>query len=144
MTKCIIDNCTNNSLAKGMCNAHYLRNKRNKDLSAPIQNFNPSGMCIKCGTKTDGKGNAFLCSKHYKNEFRLNVKKELIEKLGGKCSKCNGVFQSEVYDFHHLHDKKYTISNMFLRNSKEEILKEAEKCILLCANCHRMHHAKQI
>jgi hypothetical protein len=144
MTKCTINNCTNKSLAKGMCNAHYLRSKKNKDLNAPLKNFNPSKKCIKCGVKTNGKGNAFLCSNHYKTETRINIKKELIEKLGGKCSMCNGIFPTEVYDFHHLKDKKYSIGNMFLVKSKQEIFKEAEKCILLCANCHRMHHAKQI
>lgn len=142
--KCTVENCTNNSLAKGLCNAHYLRSRKNKDLSIPLKNWNPSGLCIKCGIKTNGKGNAFLCATHYRNETRVLIKTELIKKLGGKCSMCNGVFPIEVYDFHHLKDKKYAIGNMFSMKSKKEIFKEAEKCVLLCANCHRIHHASNV
>jgi hypothetical protein len=118
MTKCKIDNCTNKSLAKGMCNAHYLRSKKNKDLSAPLKNFNPSKQCIKCGVKTNGKGNAFLCSTHYKVYKRKKIREQLIQKLGGKCVKCNGIFPNVAFDFHHLGDKEMDISSMIDRCSE--------------------------
>jgi hypothetical protein len=34
--------------------------------------------------------------------------------------------------------KGYTVSRMLLRASTEEILREAAKCDVVCANCHRM------
>ncbi|CAB4156106.1 hypothetical protein UFOVP662_40 [uncultured Caudovirales phage] len=68
-----------------------------------------------------------------------------IELLGGKCNNCNGKFEPCVYDFHHIkpEEKEFTIGeNMLI--SKERFFKEVSKCILLCANCHRMEHHKNV
>ena len=46
-------------------------------------------------------------------------------------------------DFHHLHDKEFDISNA-TNVSKERLYTELEKCIVLCANCHRKLHAGKI
>ena len=60
-----------------------------------------------------------------------------------KCEKC---FERDpvCLDFHHIDpDKKeITIARAIqTRWSKTSILKEIEKCIVLCANCHRKLHA---
>lgn len=144
MTKCSIENCSNKSLAKGFCNAHYIRHRKGKDMNLPIQANNPTKTCIECGKSTNNKGGYLRCSTHYSLYKRRIVKQELIEKLGGKCVKCNGVFPQAVFDFHHISNKLFGISNEILNKSKAEIFKEAEKCILLCANCHRIHHAEQL
>ena len=34
--------------------------------------------------------------------------------------------------------------SLFRKNSKESILKEIQKCVCLCANCHRKVHASKI
>ncbi len=45
-------------------------------------------------------------------------------------------------DFHHIGEKEGHI-NTFLKNeSRQKVLKEVKKCILLCANCHREIHHK--
>lgn len=47
-------------------------------------------------------------------------------------------------DFHHLDPtkKEFNISYMFSRGlSLESVLKEIEKCVVLCSNCHRKYHA---
>ena len=141
MTKCTINNCQNNAIAKGVCNAHYIRQRRNKDMGKPVQVTNFEKTCIECGKETNGKGGYLRCSNHYKSYKRKKIREELIQKLGGKCTMCHGVFPNVAFDFHHLGDKEMDISSMIDRYSEAEIAKEADKCILLCANCHRIHHA---
>ena len=44
-----------------------------------------------------------------------------------------------VLDFDHLRDKKYNISRMIHDGfSWKAILKEIQKCEVVCANCHRI------
>jgi len=74
-------------------------------------------------------------------ERQRNNKRKAIEHLGGKCSKCNNVYPEYVYDFHHKDpsEKEKSIARMLSR--KWDRLKvEIDKCVLLCANCHRIVH----
>lgn len=78
---------------------------------------------------------------NYNREARQKAKQLAIEYKGNKCHDCLITFPSVVYDFHHLNpnEKEFTISNILGRkfeNYKEEL----DKCILLCANCHRLRH----
>lgn len=82
----------------------------------------------------------------YKCKWINNFKKELIIRAGGKCMICGIEFDGEctaIFDFHHQnpHDKKFNVNNSALaRYSKSKITEEAQKCDLLCANCHRLIH----
>lgn len=63
-----------------------------------------------------------------------------------KCKEC-GVDNPIVLDFHHRkpEEKKWCVSNMANRTSKARLLKEIDKCDVLCANCHRIveHNKRQ-
>jgi len=74
-------------------------------------------------------------------ERLLQYKKQAIEYMGGSCADCGGVFPPSVYDFHHL-DKNEKEGNpsKFLQKGLEHAKKELSKCVLLCANCHRIRH----
>ena len=141
MTKCTIENCQKPSLSKGLCNAHYLRMKKGREMTKPVRERNTTKTCIECGKKTNGKGAFLRCASHYKIFKRKKIREFLVQKLGGKCNMCNGVFPNVAFDFHHLGNKEADISSMIGKYSEAEIEKEADKCILLCANCHRIHHA---
>lgn len=79
---------------------------------------------------------------------RQALKLEAINLLGGSCSSC-GLSPSEsvpvnCFDFHHKGDKLQEIGLLLSRYSKKNaasLLAEVEKCIVLCANCHRKAHA---
>lgn len=60
-----------------------------------------------------------------------------------KCNRC-GFDHIAALDFHHKDDnKEYNISEIVSGGySKETILKEIEKCEVLCRNCHAIEHWK--
>lgn len=68
----------------------------------------------------------------------------LIQYKGGKCMQC-GIQLNEnnwiIFDFHHVGAKDFNMAP-FTRNMVD-LKKEADKCILVCANCHRMIHASE-
>jgi len=76
-----------------------------------------------------------------KKKRELKYKLEMIKALGGKCTKCGYNKSIAALDFHHNGpEKEKEISVLLKWVSKQKILKEAKKCILLCANCHRELH----
>ena len=62
-----------------------------------------------------------------------------VEMLGDRCLDCGSQFHYAVYDFHHLKNKDFKWQQLRLR-SDVEIRRELAKCVLLCANCHRLRH----
>jgi hypothetical protein len=58
-----------------------------------------------------------------------------------KCTTC-GFSHPAALDFHHEDpSKKEAHIHRLLKNGiNEKLSKELEKCIVLCANCHRIHH----
>lgn len=74
------------------------------------------------------------------NGWLQNLKKEM------KCNKC-GENHIACLDFHHKdpNEKEATISQIVLKKgwSKKRILKEIEKCEVLCSNCHRKLHYEE-
>jgi|TARA_R110002167_G_scaffold131995_1_gene315981 predicted HNH restriction endonuclease len=77
---------------------------------------------------------------------RLLKKKRAITLLGGKCVRCKLESQyTSIYDFHHTDPfnkgKGIKAGSDFMRKAWERIETELKKCILLCANCHRIEHS---
>lgn len=138
---CKIEGCPNDSFAKGMCNTHYIRKRNGSNMEKPVQAIATNG-CIECGEALNSKGGWQRCVKHYKQARQKAIKKALVKALGGKCQKCNNEFPLCVYDFHHLEEKSIDPSYAIASRSIEQIAEEISKCILLCANCHRIEHEK--
>lgn len=63
-------------------------------------------------------------------------------KLNRGCAVCGYNRYASVLEFHHKEDKEFNI-NSSCNKSFEKMLKEMEKCEILCANCHRERHIEK-
>lgn len=84
------------------------------------------------------------CNTHYHTQRMRDTKIKMINYKGGSCKKCNLSLNDSnyyVFDFHHLNpfDKDPNFSKIKFRSWKF-IISELDKCILVCANCHRTIH----
>mgnify|MGYP006935470923 CR=1 FL=1 len=70
-------------------------------------------------------------------DYRQKAKEKYIEYKGGKCEMCGYNKCIAALDFHHTNpsEKEFNISSRIV--SWEIAKKELDKCILVCANCHR-------
>ena len=118
-----------------------------KDLSA----FSSAGnACRICANKRAAKHRAERRKDPaYVDEFNRKqrellqeAKAKAVEEMGGCCQDCGGVFHQSVYDFHHLDPSTKDANPSKLLKSKKG-REELKKCILLCANCHRLRHFKE-
>lgn len=82
------------------------------------------------------------CTKKQATERQKNLKREALNYKGGKCEKCGYVKCNAALEFHHTNPKEKDFSISKLKNYRfnEKIKKELDKCVLLCANCHREEH----
>ena len=108
--------------------------------------------CLNCSTELNNRQKMF-CSKKckvkgypyyaYQKKRGVERKTELVLIKGGCCSKCGYDKNLAALEFHHINpsEKETQLDVRTLTNRTWEfILKEAEKCILICSNCHSEHH----
>lgn len=82
------------------------------------------------------------CFNSYCVERWINKKIWAIDYLGGKCKVCSIQDHYSIYDFHHRDPKQKDIVWDKMRLvSKDRMVKELDKCDLLCSNCHRKLHS---
>ncbi len=75
---------------------------------------------------------------------RLRATKQKAAKYkGGKCIVCGYTRCIDALEFHHIRgEKDFTISHKCI--SFEKLVPELDKCILVCARCHREIHANLV
>jgi hypothetical protein len=72
-----------------------------------------------------------------------NIKTFIRESKAKPCIDCLGTYPPCVMDFHHVRgERKFWIGRTRGRSIRE-VQAEIEKCVLLCANCHRIRHASK-
>jgi 5-methylcytosine-specific restriction endonuclease McrA len=70
---------------------------------------------------------------------RRKIKTLAIEYKGGKCQVCGYDKYPGALDLHHMDykDKDFGIADKGYTRSWEKVKAELDKCVLVCANCHR-------
>lgn len=78
---------------------------------------------------------------YYVSKMRRSRAIKAVNYKGGKCKKCGYDKCIAALDFHHRNaeDKSFTISSGCTKKW-DTLVKELDKCDLLCANCHREYH----
>ena len=76
---------------------------------------------------------------------RHRIKSILVEYKGGKCEICGYDKCLNALDFHHINsqEKKFALNSANYNKSLSSLKEESDKCILVCANCHREIHYKE-
>ena len=73
-------------------------------------------------------------AKAYKDQWR-DYKATL------QCVKC-GQNHPATFDFHHVDSrtKEHSVNTLVKNRAFKRAIEEIKKCVVLCANCHRIHH----
>ena len=82
------------------------------------------------------------CFNTYCHERWKTTKLKAIALFGNKCQKCGYDKNLGVLEFHHLDPSKKDYNwNRLTKKPWDEIVKELQKCIMVCRNCHaELHH----
>jgi hypothetical protein len=96
------------------------------------------------------------CNKQQKKYYKNNVcvgcrsararfvrRNTLKQKYGGKCMRC-GNDDISILHFHHINPetKLFNLSGSYHSINYKMIEEEADKCELICPNCHAKEHVK--
>lgn len=93
--------------------------------------------------KSASKYKCRKCLTEAVNNRRRKAKEELVKYKGGKCEICGYNKCIDSLEFHHINpeEKEFGLSNGNCK-SIDKLKKEADKCILVCSNCHHEIHYK--
>ena len=74
---------------------------------------------------------------------RKKIREMAVQFKGGCCEICGYDRSSNALDFHHRDPatKSFGISESGCTRSWDRVREELEKCVMICANCHREVHA---
>jgi predicted HNH restriction endonuclease len=93
---------------------------------------------------TDLSAYCKACSNTQTVERQRSFKERCVAYKGGKCEVCGYSKYYGAIEFHHKDPtrKDFSVSHARLTTFSEKIEKELDKCMILCANCHREEHAR--
>jgi hypothetical protein len=88
--------------------------------------------------RPDGNYRCSKCRTAAVSAWRRRVKLKLIARSGGRCVLCGYDRHPAALHFHHADPatKAFVLSRQGVTRSFAEAAAEADKCVLLCGNCH--------
>lgn len=106
-------------------------------------NLESPKVCIRCNKPYESShGNKKgCCNSCSVSLYRINLKKEIVDLFGGKCVICGYDKCFSALEFHHLDPKQKEHKISGSTSNKKKLIKEANKCILVCVRCHREIHS---
>lgn len=115
-----------------------------KDATMPMKDCKKHGL-------TEGyieSGKHLRCKKCRNDKiyrYRKNLKRKIVEYKGGQCEICGYNKCIDALDFHHKdpEQKDFGLSSRGITRSIKKLYEEVDKCMLVCANCHREIHSKE-
>ena len=122
--------------------------KENKSLSEFSNNKNTNDgkqlRCKSCMAEEQNKHYLKNKEKYFEREKQyIKDKQNKINKIKQECGckKC-GEKRFYILNFHHIDpsNKQFSISSHVKKVSWDSMLKEIDKCIVLCSNCHDEFH----
>ena len=103
--------------------------------------YNNKELCAEKAKAWRDKNKEYIRNKQ-REDKRLR-KLKAVEYMGGKCNLCGNDYHPSVFEFHHLDPEiKDRDPSKMLQLSWDRLQAELDKCVLLCANCHRFTHYK--
>ena len=89
------------------------------------------------------QSNCKNCHNQYCSKRWIVRKKKAIEYKGGKCERCGYDKFYGALEFHHINpSEKDAEWNKIRLWGWDKMKKELDKCVCLCANCHREIHSE--
>lgn len=91
-----------------------------------------------------GKLVCVKCQSENVQRRRTKLKQIAVEYMGGKCHHCGYSKCVAALEFHHKDStqKDFGIASKGRTMSEEKMKVELDKCVMLCANCHREEHVR--
>jgi hypothetical protein len=88
--------------------------------------------------RNDGASRCERCRSEAVSKRRRHVKAVLVAEAGGCCAICGYSRCVAALEFHHVDptQKSFHLSRAGVTRSIERARAEAQKCVLLCSNCH--------
>lgn len=121
------------------CSPFGAHNTRRLDAS-PAETMRRCAVCEK--PYPAGRGQyADTCRSCRVVRRRQDLKKLAVAHLGGRCALCGYDRCLAALQFHHLEPGQKDFQVAEYSRSWERVRAEAEKCLLVCANCHAEVHA---